>query len=91
MSEKVYVVMGSTGEYSDRSEWPVVAFMDEEKAKQRVIDAERKAKELEVTRKDRYRIEKGANEFDAEMQMDYTGTSYFYYTVGLEPAPSAQS
>ena len=25
----IYIVYGSTGEYSDRSEWPVAAYMDE--------------------------------------------------------------
>lgn len=32
MSAKVYVVMGTTGEYSDRKEWPVAAFTAEEGA-----------------------------------------------------------
>ena len=32
----IYVVMGTTGEYSDRSEWPVVAFHTEKAANKRV-------------------------------------------------------
>lgn len=84
MTEKIFVVEGTTGEYSDRSEWPVMAYVDEEKAKEHVVNAERRAKELEATRRDYFdNVEKGANEFDPEMIMDYTGTSYYYYDVEL--------
>lgn len=30
----VYVVMGETGEYSDRRDWPVCAYVDDEPAAQ---------------------------------------------------------
>lgn len=33
----IYVVMGSHGTYSDRCEWPVVAYADETRAKEHVI------------------------------------------------------
>lgn len=39
MADRVYVVMGSAGEYSDRTEWAVVAYLDEERAKQHVVAA----------------------------------------------------
>jgi hypothetical protein len=42
--EKVYVVMGSSGEYSAREEWSVVAYADEELAKAHVLAAERHAR-----------------------------------------------
>lgn len=29
MDNQIYVVMGSTGEYSDRTEWPVLAYLNE--------------------------------------------------------------
>lgn len=49
-------------------------------AQEHVVNADRRAKELFATR---HSIEKGANEFDPDMSMDYTGTSYFIYTVPL--------
>ena len=45
MSEtKIYVVMGSEGDYSDRIEWTVVAYRDEELAKAHVLAAEQHAR-----------------------------------------------
>ena len=83
----VYVVMGTCGEYSDRNEWPVVAFLSEERAKQRVVDAERRAKELEAEHPDYHDdIPDGANEFDLGMQTSYTGTTYYYLTVEVADA-----
>ena len=79
----VYVVMGSTGEYSDREEWAVVAFTSENAAKRRVEEATRRANEIMVMRPSRYHAPEGLNEFDPGMQMDYTGTSYSYMIVEL--------
>ena len=39
----IYVVMGTIGEYSDRGEWIVIAYLDEEKAKQHTILAKQEA------------------------------------------------
>jgi hypothetical protein len=63
----IYVVFGTTGEYSDRREWTVKAFSEEKKAKKLVKDATRRA-----------------NEFDSDMQTDYTGTRYYYEQVEFE-------
>lgn len=43
MSQTIWVVMGSTGEYSDRSEWLVVAFPDEAQAKRHADAATERA------------------------------------------------
>lgn len=81
--KNVFVVMGSTGEYSDRLEWAVMAYLDEAAAQEHVINAERRAKEIFALRKG-WRMPEGVkNEFDLNMDMDYTGTSYFIYTVPL--------
>lgn len=72
--------MGTTGEYSDRNEWAVMAFFDKSLAQDHVLKADRRAKELFATRKT---LKKVQNEFDPEMQMDYTGTSYFIYEVPI--------
>jgi hypothetical protein len=85
---KIHVVMGSTGEYSDRSEWPVRAFASEEKAKELVASADRAAKELAVTTqgmdwKKASELLK-QNKLDPDVMIDYTGTTYYYMTVELE-------
>lgn len=78
----IYVVEGSTGEYSDSRGWVVAAFWKEEDAQQRVIDAERRANELKGA-DDYWDVldYEGKNEFDPAMQIDYTGTHYFYFPV----------
>ena len=44
----IYVVMGMEGEYSDRSEWTVAAYLDQEKAKQHVTSVETAARAWEA-------------------------------------------
>ena len=63
MNEKIFVVIGSCGEYSDRYQWLVAAFVDEEKAKLRMLDASRRAAELKA-QGIHYDDLKGKNEFD---------------------------
>jgi len=43
MERVIWVVMGSTGEYSDRNEWLVVAYEDEATAKRHAFDATARA------------------------------------------------
>jgi len=81
---KVYVVFGTTGEYSDRCEWPVVGYLDEGLAKAHVLLATSRAKEWETSRKSDFSdAPKGWSEYDKELSMDYTGTEYFYKTVDI--------
>lgn len=78
----LHIVMGTTGEYSDRSEWPVVAYHDETLAMEHVRLATRRAKEIfAVYDRQNYGVELPKNEYDADMQMQYTGTDYFIYVV----------
>lgn len=80
----IYIVMGKTGEYGDRNERSVIAYFDEAKAKEHVVNADRRAKEIQATREDYYyNTEPGANEFDPNMSMEFTGTDYYYNTVPL--------
>jgi hypothetical protein len=79
----VYVVIGSTGEYSDRDEWPVCAYLDEDLAKAHVVRAGERAAEIHATRPSRYEEPTGTNEHDPGMKMDYTGTFYHYWAVPL--------
>lgn len=86
----VYVIVGETGEYSDRSVWIVKAFANEENAKEFVIKATEKAKEIYLLDRDLSWEESEklikSNEYDPFFKMNYTGTSYYYEEVLLEGA-----
>ena len=87
---KVWVVMGTTGEYSDRNEWAVVAFTDKAKAESRIVACTQEANRRftdsrtpdESNDWSSYDIKNNA--LDPEMKMGYTGTSYFFYEVEIE-------
>ena len=79
---KISIVMGMTGEYSDRSEWPVRAFLTARRAEKYALAAKQRAdviaKEHGGTRLVPQDIlQQKPNELDPGMQMDYTGTEYF--------------
>lgn len=83
----IYVVIGWTGEYSDRNEWIVQAYTDEEAAKAHVLRAEEKAREIFQAEEADPAYDPGCarpdNPYDPDMQMDYTGTFYRYDTSQL--------
>lgn len=82
---KINVVIGTTGEYSDRTEWLVKAFTSSKAAQELVVNATRRANEIHVTRPDKYTLPKGlTNKYDPDMQMDYTGTTYYFKDVEFE-------
>lgn len=76
--DKVYVLFGETGEYSDRQEWVVRAYANEDAA-----NAERdKLNALAVgggsgsTYDDRQVVRMRLLPHDANASVEYTGTSY---------------
>jgi hypothetical protein len=71
----IYIVQGTTGEYSDRTDWIVCAYISRELAEERASKAMRRATELKRTEWE-YSGTIMQNEFDANMRMDYTGTEY---------------
>lgn len=78
----IFIVKGWTGEYSDRTEWPVAAYEDEKMAVEHAQLATNRAKELYVTfhaNEDYY----GKNEYDPQMDMDANGTDYYVEIVEL--------
>jgi len=91
MSE-IWMVEGSTGEYSDHREWPVKAFRDKAKAERLVVEAQARANEIannqsEFDWSQWYDMEEKrhpltVNEFDPNMQVD-SGTHYTCYAVEL--------
>jgi hypothetical protein len=78
---KIYIVEGSTGEYSDRQDWIVCAYQSKEKAEEHADKAEHRAKEMLPKR---YSNFEGQNEFDPHMRMDYTGTEYYVIETELK-------
>jgi hypothetical protein len=86
---KVYIVMGTTGEYSDRCEWPVVAYFDEHAAKVHVYNAKCVANQIEQNMDGSWYDpdEDAKNEYDPDMRMYYTGTTYYVMTVDTADAP----
>lgn len=93
---EVFVVMGATGEYSDRYEWPVRAFLDEGKAQALVAAADEDARAWLARSADHWQQYMNFRELsetekaelfphDPHFSMDYTGTSYYVMKVELEP------
>jgi hypothetical protein len=86
MKRVIYVVKGSSGEYSDKKEWVLKAFTSEEKAKELVVKATDRFNEIWVDfGKDVWGLPDWIrNEYDPRMSIDYTGVHYSYYQVDLE-------
>lgn len=72
----IYIVFGSTGEYSDHIEWILKAFTDKSAAEDLVANATVEAQEA-IKKYPRYSIPKGANKYDPQMKVDYTGVNYY--------------
>ncbi len=75
---KIYLVVGSTGEYSDSINWYVAWYKNEKKAQKHCELATQEAKIIKFKYEDKYGYEMplGINKYDKYMQMDYTGTIY---------------
>ncbi|TXH59003.1 MAG: hypothetical protein E6Q97_00910 [Desulfurellales bacterium] len=89
MTRKIYVVIGETGEYSDREEWTVRAFTSEKRAKDFILMLDnwlrengksyRESRAVHVS--GRYNTE---CPHDPRFQVDYTGTRYYLDETELE-------
>jgi hypothetical protein len=83
---QIYIVRGTTGEYSDRSEWLVAAYTDEVTAQEHVILAQKRANEIKVAQDntDYFTEFDKTNIYDPNGDIDnYTGTRYFVVPVIL--------
>lgn len=88
MNKIIYILFGTTGEYSDREEWMVKAFTNERSA----ILLEKQLSEF--ARVEFQNSQKADSEWDyrhnlthkddSGFRMDYTGTFYFINEVELE-------
>lgn len=89
MAEKIWIVSGCTGEYSDRTEWAVVAFRDEATAKATAEELTQLAKAAQVeSAVDPWEWEKTDSgkklkEADSYASIDYTGTDYTAFELEL--------
>lgn len=87
---KVYVVSGSTGEYSDHSIWLVGVFSDEDSARSLVDFLNERlegAKDLDWDGRDS--LVDSLREYDPDMRIYYTGTEYEYAEFELDSIPRA--
>ena len=90
MVEKIWVVLGTTGEYSERSEWVVDAWRSEAEAQDRVEFLKSRMHELGIGAYDRYgtKYEAACVEMrkeDACFSNDYTGTEWYVSATELKP------
>ena len=84
----IYVVIGVTRKYSDRSEYLIKAYFDEQKAIDHIQKAEQKKDELNLLRPGKYKKlpEDCENEFDPYMPKEDEDQYYYYESVELEEA-----
>jgi len=100
MIRTIYVVSGTCGEYSDRSEWTVKAFTTRESANafadrlvatMQELGARRVRNEPGWVFPERFsapqKIHDAMGALDPSFSTDYTGTSYTVYPVDLEEVP----
>lgn len=90
---KVYIVQGNSGEYSDRVDWLVKAFISESKAIEFRDFLESKLKERGLhahsdaaihSLKERTKKSIPMTQYDPDFYGDYTGTYYCILSVDLE-------
>lgn len=88
---KAFIIFGQTGEYSDRTEWAVRGYLNEERARQEVETLTARVGEVLVRfgdtpnwRYDPVEHDKVAKFVgDPDFQMDYTGTTYCIVEVDI--------
>lgn len=96
----VFVLVGATGEYSDRSDWYVAAYLDKAQAErhQRQLEEyvsragvamnEKSNLRLDYEERDAFLARPETKAIDPQMRIDYTGVAYFLVAVPLrEVAP----
>lgn len=81
MDDRLWIVYGSCGEYSDRTEWAVAIVDCEDDAKLMVTMLQQQylniPQEMRENRWDHEDEMKAIMSLDPSFQCDYTGTSYF--------------
>src|SRR3990167_11101440 len=97
MTTKIYVVMGTTGEYSDRTEWAVCAYahksMAEKHADEAMLWSHKHGKAAQAKYEHTYKDEDKPNSpWDADYQLYYTRTDYYVMDVSMrDTLPSGET
>lgn len=95
--EKVWIVQGSTGEYSDHDEWVICAYRTQEQANTHAVLAAARAREIQKAADGEmvfsWDLERLGmfNEYDKDMRIDYTGVNYQVIEVELRDEGPIQS
>lgn len=84
----LWIVEGSSGEYSDRRDWVVCAYRTEEEAKRHAERAQARSEELRRKHDTYWDIPAGANEWDPQESHDCTGTRYTHSMTELRSLPN---
>jgi hypothetical protein len=89
---KLYVVCGTTGEYSDRGEWTTWAFDTEAEARAYVEFLAARRQEIGAPEgfldwEQEQAIEAAMRSYDPRYSEDYTGTRWFVSAVDYGPTP----
>jgi len=80
MAKVVYIVEGSTGEYSDFCSWIVKGFLDREKAETFALECQKEANTIEYSSK----FGEPKHSLDKNFRIDYNGTTYRVFSLELE-------
>lgn len=97
MSNKIYIVFGATGEYSDHKEWPVKAFRSQEKAQAFVIQLTKEARVMLAKYNNSPSYWQHGKDFsrsepferppnDPDFDCDYSGVNYYIEETTLDEA-----
>lgn len=79
----IFLVIGATGEFEDYHEWVVCAYRDISSAQEHAKKAEEEAKKLFSERNKLEISSTHETKLDANMHIDYTGTSYYVEEIDL--------
>jgi len=85
--EKVYVVIGESGEYDSYYKWSIVAYLDRGKAEEHKRNANNRGKEItDLVFNQGYDDDSLSNEYDPDMldNMEYNGATYSIEEVELK-------
>jgi len=88
---KIWIVEGSTGEYSDHREWPVKAYTTEVAAREMVELCSAEYRRVKIRRNELGLMNTWddmpkdcVHKYDPSFDEDYTGTLYRAYPIELE-------
>lgn len=92
---KIFVVMGTSGDHSEREEWAVCAYSSERLAQAHVEAASAREREIDVQYHDRWwkadehgkdtdNIKRGRNELDPRAPTNREPARYFLHAIDLD-------